>query len=1032
MSARLLPTLAVSLVALLGSAVPASAAEGDAACPGVRTDGAWTTIDVPVLDGSLVAHAVEPSDPRWVYAADGRRVARSSDGGCNWEIALDLDTAPVLADVAVVPGSTYIDGLLVPDSAAGAGAIYVTVREDTQNRRQGDSTERYRADTGATLLLTSLDRGDRWEVATGLVGASVLRIAVAPSRPSRVYAGEGAAMFRSDDAGVTFTPLPAFRAGAGAGAVPATNVNAIAVDSTDHDQVWVAGGSVLNRSHDGGTTWERLTTFPSDGATYFFDLDAHNGELVAASARYANSPANSERALVARSVDDGATFERLSLDGVAGLFQSIAVGRTAGEVVLTTWDHPIKQDSYDGPGGAWLYDTSGAPPTAIDGGALAPLLDVQVVRGADPALWFHTSTFTRRPDQLVVFRGDTTSPPDDTLPTVADCPDAGEFDVPQPTPPAPATLTPPDTTVDLRETTDASVEYRLDLPATPTPLDVFFLLDTSVSMEPAIGAVVCGLEGIVHNLAGEGIDAHYGLGRFYDSEFPRYERVVDIGAPGRDLQQTLRGLGTRGGEETHRSALYQLATGAGLDDPVTGEALVAPGHQTTFRDGSVRVVVHVTNEPWSPQTLHEPAVEDVLAALNEDQIRHIGVQVLSRTTGIGGIDSPLGNRETGVADDPLLRVQLEQFSAGTATFAPEGGTDCDGDGTVDVAEGDPLVCSLDPERIALTLGPALTDILLAAEDPQPVRLDADAPAGIDVVVEPAEQVIDVRDDHTDASALTYTTTFRCTAAAPAEAAVPLTAFVREQQVASATANVLCSTTPPPPLPPVIDDPPLPDSGTPPAPELPAAPTPPVPTPAPIPVLPPSPAPAPAPAPQIPVAPAPPAPAVPTAPAPPSLAPPNIAPTTQVPGGSATPVPTPSPAPTPSLAPGSAAAPAPAPAPSGAPAPAPAPSPAPATAPAATPAASVAAPGPAVAPGNAAPGVNTGVATGRAPESERAMRVQVVPADQQLSFSTPRHERSPTTTTTTGGALLLTAACAVAARRRRSGAPDRRARRVFAD
>lgn len=116
----------------------------------------------------------------------------------------------------------------------------------------------------------------------------------------------------------------------------------------------------------------------------------------------------------------------------------------------------------------------------------------------------------------------------------------------------------------------------------------------------------------------------------------------------------------------HRSALYQLATGKGLADPLTGDPLVAPGQQSTFRDDSFRVAVHVTNEPWSAQTLPEPAVEDVLAALNERDIHHVGVQVLSSTTGIGGIDTPLGNRETDVVDDPLLRVQLEQRSAGPA------------------------------------------------------------------------------------------------------------------------------------------------------------------------------------------------------------------------------------------------------------------------------------------------------------------------------------------------------------------------------
>ncbi|MCE9626538.1 MAG: glycoside hydrolase, partial [Candidatus Eisenbacteria bacterium] len=155
-------------------------------------------------DGQQIpALAVDPRDPQRVFAAvlghpyganDTRGVYRSRDGGAHWERVLfrNRDTGAM-------------DVLLAPDDAR---AVYAVLWSARQSPWEGGGGSFVRPEDNG--LWKSNDGGDTWRALTaGLPSAADglgrIGIAVAPSRPARLYAVVGArkggGLYRSDDAG---------------------------------------------------------------------------------------------------------------------------------------------------------------------------------------------------------------------------------------------------------------------------------------------------------------------------------------------------------------------------------------------------------------------------------------------------------------------------------------------------------------------------------------------------------------------------------------------------------------------------------------------------------------------------------------------------------------------------------------------------------------------------------------------------------------------------------------------------------------
>jgi hypothetical protein len=242
-------------------------------------------------------------------------------------------------------------------------------------------------------------------------------------------------------------------------------------------------------------------------------------------------------------------------------------------------------------------------------------------------------------------------------------------------------------------------------------VDVYLIVDLSGSFADDLPIfkeeapkAISGLKALYPNI-------RFGLGKFEDYPIApfgsvdtgdkAYERLVDLTFDTDVVSNTIAGLFTRSGADVPESqlpALYQAATGAGQDLSGAGypEASIPASQQANFRDEAVKVFSLWTDAPFhlpgDPGDIPYPGpgfVETVAAILALDPPQVIGV-----SSGGGGLSD------------------LEEMAAATGAVAPLGGADCDGDGIVDIAEGDPLVCSIGGDGTGI--GEAVTGLVKAA------------------------------------------------------------------------------------------------------------------------------------------------------------------------------------------------------------------------------------------------------------------------------------------------------------------------------
>jgi len=208
--------------------------------------------------------AVDPRNPDRVFAAvlghpygpsEQRGVFRSLDGGKTWTRVLYKDADTGASDLEIDPKHPEV--------------VYAALWQS----RLGPSEDGNAFSGAGGGLFKSTDGGTTWrQLKTGLPANAVqFDLAIAPSQPSRLYVeltttdpsaygtGKGAGLFRSDDAGASWTRIttddrPMMKIGGGDLMVPV-------VDPKNPDVVYVAS-IVAMKSSDGGKTWTWLRGAP--------------------------------------------------------------------------------------------------------------------------------------------------------------------------------------------------------------------------------------------------------------------------------------------------------------------------------------------------------------------------------------------------------------------------------------------------------------------------------------------------------------------------------------------------------------------------------------------------------------------------------------------------------------------------------------------------------------------------------------------------------------------------------------------------
>lgn len=220
------------------------------------------------------------------------------------------------------------------------------------------------------------------------------------------------------------------------------------------------------------------------------------------------------------------------------------------------------------------------------------------------------------------------------------------------------------------------VRVPLEISAHLGTLDVFLSIDTTGSFGGEIDALQRDLNGsIVPALAARVPNVAIGVGRFED--FPEapfgspgdrpFRRIApittDLTRVGSAVASLDDPLGIGGdAPESGAEALWQIATGAGyvhggttFIEPYRGVPAEGGGELggVGFREGALRVVVHVTDAPT-----HTPS---------NYAGRFPGTHTLEEA---GDVLRAIGVRAIGVASGPAPRAELEQLSIRTGAVAP--------------------------------------------------------------------------------------------------------------------------------------------------------------------------------------------------------------------------------------------------------------------------------------------------------------------------------------------------------------------------
>lgn len=213
--------------------------------------------------------------------------------------------------------------------------------------------------------------------------------------------------------------------------------------------------------------------------------------------------------------------------------------------------------------------------------------------------------------------------------------------------------------------------------------DVYFLIDTTGSMEVAIDDVTASLSRIAAEVATEIPDVAMGVGKFEefpfllfgeDSDIP-YANVLDVTTDTASALSALSGLQLGlGGDypESSAEALYQTATGEGgtwwfwPDSPYRQHFDLAPktcplgrngierrGYPC-FREGALPIIVHATDAQWhngigARYDSIEPfphELYDAAHAFNDIGARYVGVSIGT----LGEADARLMASQTGSVD----------------------------------------------------------------------------------------------------------------------------------------------------------------------------------------------------------------------------------------------------------------------------------------------------------------------------------------------------------------------------------------------
>lgn len=716
----------------------------------------WYSIKIPFFPrGSQVVtdYAVEPLTPERLYITNGEVVMRSTDSGCHWAQSYALPQGS-----AGEFGTSNSRILEIEVSAPGA--VYLPVQQESPARRPHVVMTKDAGQSWAVVdgpLLNSVVGTIRDFDASGNAAAAAMLVDVEYSQAGALTVEGQQVLFTTSTAGAVWEPkhftdnsVAVGAAGVGVGVGLGDDVQHISMSAVRPNEVWLYG-------EDGVFVSDGQNLNPVDlPPVGVLDLALDGSSVVA----YGKGSPGAHI-----SFDRGASFVPVPM----GFTVDSADVITGPAVALSAFGRVFFQLLLPGQS-AQTLDLS-----PLDG---RPISDVQFA--VQTNIFEDPLIFGRSRDTIEVKyqrSGEPVKPV--TSDIVAPPPNVKE-----------QFLVPASTRVRMRPGATRTIPYELGLPAAITPLDVYFMIDISGSMQNTINGIRSAMQDIVDELAGSKIDVQFGVGAFRAyNDPPAYDRVRDIGLAGSGLSDALNSLrASGGGAETQMAALLESVTGEGRNG-------IAPDLNMHFRPGSLRVAIEVTDEPISQGGSH-PSYLEVIDALVEHDVKQVGLAIQ---------DPPLLNEPN--YDNPGEPAStLQKVATGSKAIAPAGGVDCTGDGEPEIPEGGPIVCLISPQRAddAGLMAGAIVSVLEAIQDIQDLSVSvtpAVETSGSSRVVDSVDPSVFPRVDLKEPSKHNFELTVRCPRVVH-KTRYPLVVQVSQRgaPLGVATASVVCVPRPEPPEP----------------------------------------------------------------------------------------------------------------------------------------------------------------------------------------------------------------------------------------
>lgn len=652
----------------------------------MTSSGLWVTYDVPDFPagGPITSFAIDAYHPDKMFATDGKVLLRTTDGGCSWKNVFTV-TGKTPVDYGFRGDAATIQSIDVPRSPAAADKVLLLVREDT-----GGAVRPH--------VVISGDSGDSWAAGAGFLPTGAPEVLVmSPMNPVVGYLGVDLGggtldfIYATADGGATWTLRNDLTK-----TEPNRGIEGFEIDPLVPTDLWAYGPGGLLRSTDGGASFTPSPDFNKSevGVVSVFHAPSREWPIVFAFRR-----SDTDMRI---STDNGENWPRTPTPGVV---DSAAYGRTPNELLISVAGRTY---FFEHTSAKWIEVKAPRP------GIAALVSDLLV----EQDFYGHTAGTIEKYDGPV----STIPPPGPDTGPIFDIPDL--ITPPGIEPPARPALGPRGARVKMKTGAKKTVDYQLKLSAKETPLDVFFLIDTSDTMSGTIQGLINSVVSIMNQLHAAGLDAQFGIGAsraYTDTAVPRdqceseteqncernfiYRRLVDLSdfSNAAQLREALSSLRAEAGGrfDSQLGALWAIATGEEIDDGAPGlqPSDVEAGQEATFRDRSLNLVFVATDEPFATGSEGDrdftisdfgrltppdiPTFEEVADAFHAADAKVLGL----------AIGQTLETEKDDVEGDaPTPLDDMQRIAGLTGALAPEGGVDCDGDGVTDLEEGVELVC----------------------------------------------------------------------------------------------------------------------------------------------------------------------------------------------------------------------------------------------------------------------------------------------------------------------------------------------------